>query len=957
MKVRSRLGSSLLLFFVLWLGAVSSALAAKCSEAPYFGVVDGTAGYPIDSAITIDTDCTFQNFTAANPLTATINFQTNDPSIYLIVFDNVIFTGNMACSNVEHKIWFVNGSDYGSGNNCQDLFVPAETIDKQNPAGTTAVGIGEPFTYTLTLPSMQAPVGAPSPNELRKVIIGDDLTATGADLTFVSINAYYLGSGIPVTLEPEDGTSPVLMCGTWTNKNLCYKPIPVIFPGEQIVIEITVVADDTPANVAGTSFVNTAKWWFEREIDIDGDGSITPDEIFFPLPGESGVSPPLIIGEPDFVVTKSSTESAINLSSPVPFTIDAQNVGGATAWGVTIEDQLPVGMCDNNPLLAPFSVQITAADGTPLIGLVQGVHYTATYSVCNLTIALASAIPISPTQRLLVSYEGQLDATVTTNGLALTNVAGATQWFSADGTYPTRTFNRTLTDGTPAISDYEDSFTIITALSGYYFQKTVENVTTGANPTTTAAPGDRLRYRLRLYNVDQLVENVLISDVLDPTLFDTSTFFAVTPIAPGADHTFDTVTGQLDVFGAFGFPLNLPIGNEIVMEFEINLIAPLVNGTVVPNQASLTFDNPDYPATDPNPTITTLSDDPYVNGIAAPGDPADSTDVVIQAPGPLLKANSQASATIGEQFTYTITVPETPVDIPLYDVRILDDLTASNADMRFISATVLAGGAWAISNTGTDTSIVLEDVATGIDIPANGQAVIEITVELQNTLTNQTGLLFNNTASYTYNRSNGVIGTQKAGEAGSTSDMTVLEPHIATITKIANNITPTAGDVVRYSVTLTATGGAGYSDVFDVALTDNLDLGLVYVGNPTVTIGAGVGADNAIGDPDITGDGVATAQTLVWSLNSTVPADMDIAAGTSITISYDVRVDNSVLANQTLTNSVVAQWTSIDGASGGERDGSDGIGGLNDYITSPVIETVTTPNIVATIAKNRTSDT
>ncbi len=111
----ARLGFPLLLLFALVLGVASSAQAAEkfCSEAPYFGVIDGNVLGTSPVQITIDTTCTFQNWPQSNPLTATINFQTNDPTIYLIVFDNVWFAGNMACSNIDHKLWVVNSPKRG----------------------------------------------------------------------------------------------------------------------------------------------------------------------------------------------------------------------------------------------------------------------------------------------------------------------------------------------------------------------------------------------------------------------------------------------------------------------------------------------------------------------------------------------------------------------------------------------------------------------------------------------------------------------------------------------------------------------------------------------------------------------------------------------------------------------------------------------------------------------------
>ncbi|NIV56866.1 MAG: hypothetical protein GWN35_16675, partial [Actinobacteria bacterium] len=50
--------------------------------------------------------------------------------------------------------------------------------------------------------------------------------------------------------------------------------------------------------------------------------------------------------------------------------------------------------------------------------------------------------------------------------------------------------------------DHEDAHTVTTALTGYFFEKSVENLTSGVNPAATAAPGDTLRYTLRLRTTD-----------------------------------------------------------------------------------------------------------------------------------------------------------------------------------------------------------------------------------------------------------------------------------------------------------------------------------------------------------------------------------------------------------------------------------------------------------------------
>ena len=189
-----------------------------------------------------------------------------------------------------------------------------------------------------------------------------------------------------------------------------------------------------------------------------------------------------------------------------------------------------------------------------------------------------------------------------------------------------------------------------------------------------------------------------------------------------------------------------------------------------------------------------------------------------------------------------------------------------------------------------------------------------------------------------------------------TATVTLLEPSLG-LGEFVANVTnpgnpPQAGNILRYTLTFTAAGGAGgdiFSDAFDLRIDDSLSLGLVYDGNPTVD-----GAGNTIGAPVVAGDGITTPQTLLWSLEDG-NADIDIVEGTVVNITYDVRVDNSVLINQSLSNSAIAQWTSIDGASAFERNGT-AAPAYNDYFIGPATTTVVV-NDVNTTAKTRLLDT
>ncbi len=209
--ISARAGGSwiafLLLVVALWMLPASRAQAEDC-VADLGGLLDGFVTPVAPSQIQIDGNCTIRNFPASNPLSTNFSFLTQPGQTderWLIIFDNVVHTGQMSCNAVhEHKIWFTNGSSSGIHANCQNLLIPVEKIDKKNPAGQTTATIGVPFTYKLTIPILYDPATgnvidfAGSPNELHSITVWDDLNATGVDLTYVSHVAYWKDSGAPV---------------------------------------------------------------------------------------------------------------------------------------------------------------------------------------------------------------------------------------------------------------------------------------------------------------------------------------------------------------------------------------------------------------------------------------------------------------------------------------------------------------------------------------------------------------------------------------------------------------------------------------------------------------------------------------------------------------------------------------------------------------------------------------
>ena len=859
---RSRIGL-LLCTLVLFLGAASSAQAENCSDFPN-GVLDGFAGDIAPSQIFIDRDCTIRNFPASNPLGTNFSFKTQPGQTnlrWLVVFDNVFHTGQMACNSVAgHIIWFTNGSSTQIQEDCQNLLIPVEKIDKQNPAGQTTAAIGVPFTYTLTMPVLFDPATGTvinnfgSPNDLHSIRLTDNLNETGADLTYVSHVAYWESSGAPVA-------------HTFSNVGglLTFENFPIVPAGEQIIIELTVVLDASPANVVGTQFINTGKWEFGRLID---------GVFYIPLPGEWGITPPLTIAAPELVFTKTGP-ATLNLGAAGDFTLEIQNSGTTDAWNATIVDRLPDGasggMCDARPSV--LSAQVFAADGvTPVPGKgpLSAGDYSLSYvgaPTCELTLTMVSnQAAIGPGERLIVTYRTQLDAD-TQDGAALTNVAGTTEWFNGDISNPDRTaFVRVLTDGTVGTLDHEDAHTVTTALTGFFFEKSVENLTSGASPASTAAPGDILRYSLRLQTTDSALNGLTFFDDLGAlnatAVFESGTLALVASTIPaGADISNTDPNGGTNGAGIVDIRnLNLAANSEILIQFDITVALVLLDGLVVTNQADLL-----------NPGKIADSDDPNVNGQADPnvvGD-EDPTRVVIAtvAAPPLIKANTQATASIGERFRYRITVPATPHPFDLYDVQITDNLTASAADLRFVDVTKVSGsGAWTPLNTGTLKNPVIEDPTIGIDIPAGEQVVIDVTVVLEDTPINVTGLAFTNTASYLYNPIDDVDANQQPGLPGTTGPMTIVGPDDITVVKSG----PVAMDVGTPGVFTLNAQNTGTAAAWSLQLADQLP-------------------DGATGGTCDVAPTVLTVQ--VFQADGTTPVSGVLAQGTDYSVGFQPAPD------------------------------------------------------------------
>ncbi|MBC7238935.1 MAG: isopeptide-forming domain-containing fimbrial protein, partial [Chloroflexi bacterium] len=236
--------------------------------------------------------------------------------------------------------------------------------------------------------------------------------------------------------------------------------------------------------------------------------------------------------------------------------------------------------------------------------------------------------------------------------------------------------------------------------------------------------------------------------------------------------------------------------------------------------------------------------------------------------------------------------------------------------------------------------------------------VVEFNAVVENIAGNQA---FNNAtgAASATSRSNNfrvrVAGTNIA--TSNNVSVYIAEPVIRSLSKTVVSPAPTdAGDTVRYRLEYSNTAsGNDRAAAFDVIITDtlssHLDLQSVSIAVPA---------------------GSTATDTSILGVGGTVRVSVDILTPTvdipgvqkSVVITITARVVATAPAGQTIPNTANLTYTSLPGPNGttanptgsstpgasgadtGERNGSNGVGGLNDYVSSANVNTtLATPMI------------
>ncbi len=369
-------------------------------------------------------------------------------------------------------------------------------------------------------------------------------------------------------------------------------------------------------------------------------------------------------------------------------------------------------------------------------------------------------------------------------------------------------------------------------------------------------------------------------------------------------------------------------GQSITLTVTGTVAAGAPAGYTIPNTANLTYTSLPGTGTSPNPTGSTTP-----GGSGAPNGERDGSggvnDYLASSSAPLnlsvpqivKQAPTPAGYPIGATVTYPIliTLPEGVTR----NVRITDQVPAGMQYVSYSLDTAAFNGSFANNpphisggtTNGDDVTFDFGDITTTNDNNTNNNAfTLYVTLRVLDVTGNAIGTVLTNSATLTYTPGTGA--TDSTIDGG-TQNITVLEPILTTTKSVNPASNVQAGDTLTYTVRFANTGTAtAYDltaeDTLAQGVTYNNDAACVYFdGNATTPIGVTV----TVGSGTLTFDGNPSG---TWDIPATDPDSY-------IECTYTVTAQNSLHLDGSHTNTVDADWSSLNGVDSNERVYDDSV--------------------------------
>ncbi|HDD62422.1 MAG TPA: isopeptide-forming domain-containing fimbrial protein, partial [Chloroflexi bacterium] len=475
---------------------------------------------------------------------------------------------------------------------------------------------------------------------------------------------------------------------------------------------------------------------------------------------------------------------------------------------------------------------------------------------------------------------------------------------------------------------------------------TIQEPTLEITKTASVASGDAgdlITFDLLLQHAagsDIDAYEVELTDLIPAKMTYVSASLSCTPAGGLASPTTCLESGGTITVAWSGAGQPFETGHSATIQFKVTLDDTVNPTEVITNTADMEWTSLPTDIDTAQSTLNSLSvertgDTADIGG--AVNDYAASDSDTVTVPDVMVaKTISPSEFTIGETFTYdlVITLPEgvTPDmvvydDIPVGLEFVSYNLITTTAEAGSLLTAIYDGTFTNASPTATvlpsgDLELNFGDTITNEEypdsVPTNNRFQVQVEVRMLNIIGNQSGVSLTNRGELRYSS-----GTTATG----TVDVTVIEP-VLSLNKTSTVITPisgtaTLGATIEYTLALSNPSASSSATAYDMVLTDSIPTGMTYVLGSITAPAGWVANDSA-------------APLLTWTSISGTGLALDATAS----FTYRVTIDSPGMPNepspgQLLQNAVNLTWTSLDGPSSEERDGTDGPGGvLNDYASS-----------------------
>jgi uncharacterized repeat protein (TIGR01451 family)/fimbrial isopeptide formation D2 family protein len=726
----------------------------------------------------------------------------------------------------------------------------------------------------------------PGADVVQGDVMTDDATTTATVLAFADLN--------PTSSSVSDGSSQsfTLVSGNATKEIYAVNgaaPVsgtPVVTAGDEVTFRITY-------NLPFSSIKDY------QIIDFLPLPIFAAQALTFAGGGPSATAP--AAGQWSFGPT--DTYAAISGITPTTSFSAAAN---SVTWSFGTFQDLQDRSATTDILFTVTATNRPFADGLLLTNQAEQTERNETGNLLTSNTALAQ---VQISEPLLDITKGVVSTTNTAGVFTPPTVAPAGVTFSQPG-QPGAAFTGTVTSSGLATTPIDSNLSNVLGSDLVKFAIVVENTGSGVNGAFDVAFRDVFDATRMRIPTSGTGLNLQVTDGTGAALAYTGDLFGggITLVDPSAS------TGSLDPGKTTGGTVINTGANIAIITYDLELLPTVVPNDVIPNTATLT----NYASTEGGPNFLSggLTDDATVT-VQSPTVTKSlvSTSIVDSF-------NSNTQGVIGELATFELTVDFPRGTTP--SAVVVDSLPTGLAFVRMVGTPVVDPGvtftdsaAPAVTNSGRTVTFSLGDVTN-----ANaGTALQGITFRYEavvlNVSSNVAGKTLANSAKLTWTGHTDLPAAQSG-------PVTVIEPKL-TIDKSVTPTTAQASDVVTFTILVTASQTTAHN----VSLSDIFPGDITYV-DGSLQHTAGV---------------APTTLATAGGGNSFTATYTQLTPGQTSTLTFQARINATVIAGRPITNTATETWTSLPGNPGQitpnnpnayERTGSGSTaqGQLNNYGSS-----------------------